>query len=200
MIFQSALCRGKAWLDDFISNNNPLAAAGNLVALVLAGNAPFYPAYVVVVAGSDGMPWLLMTALSFPFFFAIPAISRANPLLGRIALSLVATVNTVFCTWLLGVQSGTELFLLPCAMLASLLFGRSERRLMLILAGLPIAAYLILHDRFGAPPHTYQPDAYSALFSMNAVSAGMISIFIGIVFSGLFAEPPASRAGSQRRS
>ncbi|MGO3930270.1 hypothetical protein NP284_18400 [Rhodopseudomonas pseudopalustris] len=183
MNVKAALTSGKARIADYASNKDPRAAAGNLVALVLAGNAPFYPAYVVLVAGSDGMPWLLMTVLSFPFFFGIPAISRAHPLLGRIALSLVATANTVFCTWLLGAPSGTELFLLPCAMLASLLFARSERPLMFALAILPVAAYLILHDRYGIPPHIYQPDAYSRLFSMNAVSAGMISIFIGFVFA-----------------
>jgi hypothetical protein len=135
------------------------------------------------------MPWLLMTVFSLPFFFIVPAVARHNPLLGRIALSLTATGNTVFCTWLLGEPSGTELFLLPCATLASLLFRRSERVLMLALAGLPVVAYLILHDRYAAPPHAYQADAYSALFSMNAVSAGMISIFIGIVFSGSDAGP-----------
>jgi hypothetical protein len=141
------------------------------------------------------MPWVLLTALSFPFFFIVPAIARRNALLGRIALSLTATGNTVFCTWLLGEPSGTELFLLPCAALSSLLFRPRERLLMLVLAGLPVAAYLVLHGRYGAPPHAYPPDAYAALFSMNAVSAGMISIFIGIVFSRLFAEPPDGRAG-----
>ncbi|ABE40454.1 conserved hypothetical protein [Rhodopseudomonas palustris BisB5] len=193
MILQSTLTRTKAWLLDYADNHHPLAATGNLVALVLAGNAPFYPIYVALVAGTNGMPWLLLTMLSFPFFFSVPALARRNPLLGRIALSLTATGNTVFCTWLLGERSGTELFLLPCATLASLLFRRSERLLMLALAGVPVAAYLLLHGRYGAPPHEYQADGYAALFSMNAVSAGMISIFIGIVFSGLFADPADRR-------
>jgi hypothetical protein len=181
----------RSWLLDYASNKDGLAAAGNLVALVLAGNAPFYPLYVVFVAGAGGMPWLLLTMASFPFFFAVPAIARRNSLAGRIALALVTTLNTVFCSWLLGEAAGTELFLLPCATLASLLFRRSERLLMLPLAGLPVAAYLLLHGRYPAPPFLYPPDAYASLFSMNAVSAGMISIFIGIVFVGLFSEPKA---------
>jgi hypothetical protein len=184
------LMRARTWLRDYASNDDQLAAAGNVIALVLAGNAPFYPIYVAVVAGTGGMPWLLMAMFSFPFFLMIPAIARGNALLGRIALALVATINTVFCTWLLGEPSGTELFLLPCATLASLLFRPSERLLMLGLAGLPVVCYLILHDHYGAPPHRYSPEAYSALFAMNAFSAGMISIFLGIVFAGLFTPAP----------
>jgi hypothetical protein len=190
--------RVKARLLDYGSNNDPLAAVGNLVALVLAGNGPFYPLYVALVADAGGMPWLLLSALSFPFFLIVPAIARRHPRLGRIALSLVATINTVFCTWLLGEAAGTELFLLPCAMLASLLFRPSERLLMLLLAGLPVAAYLLLHGHYGAPPHLYSPQAYAALFSMNAVSAAMITIFMGIVFSGLFAAPPERAPAPQR--
>jgi hypothetical protein len=194
MTFQSALIDGKARFQAYAANDDALAAAGNLVALVLAGNAPFYPLYVLMVAGAGGLPWLLMTMVSFPFFLAIPALARRHPRLGRIALALAATAQTVFSAWLLGEASGTELFLLPCATLAALLFRRSERLLMLALAGLPVAAFWLLHGRYGAPPHVYSPEQYAALFSMNAVSAGTISIFIGIVFSSLFAEPFKAQA------
>jgi hypothetical protein len=190
MTLPPMLTRIRTWLADYAANPDPFAEAGNIVALVLAGNGPFYPAYIVLLAGSAGMPWLLLTMCAFPFFLAVPALSRRSPLLGRIVLALTATINTVFCTWVLGLQSGTELFLLPCATLAGLLFRPSERLLMLVLAGLPVAAWLLLHDRYGAPPYLYPPEAYSALFSMNAVSAGMISIFLGIVFAGRVGNPP----------
>jgi hypothetical protein len=172
----------------YAANTDPLAATGNLVALVLAGNGPFYPLYVAFVAGLGGMPWLLLTLLSFPFFLAVPALARVHSRLGRVALSLFATGNTVFCTWLLGEPSGVELFLLPCAALSSLLFRPSERLLMLPLAGLPVVAWLFLHGQYHAPPHTYQAAEYAGLLSMNAFSAAMITIFIGIVFSRLFAD------------
>jgi hypothetical protein len=113
------------------------------------------------------------------------------PFLGRVTLALAGAINTVFCTWLLGERSGTELFLIPCAMLASLLFGASERRWMLTLAALPLCAYIFLHGNYGAPPYLYRSDAYAALFSMNAFSVGTLSIFLGIVFSGLYAGPAA---------
>jgi len=182
-------------LGAYAANDNPLVAAGNKVALVLAGNTPFYPIYVVALAGRDGVPWLLLTLLVFPAFLAVPAIARRSPMGGRVALSLAGTINSMFCTWLLGEQSGTELFLLPCATLASLLFGRGERVPMLLLAGLPLAAYYFLHGRYGAPPYRYGDDAYAALFTMNAMSVGTLSIFLGIVFSGLYATDKDSATG-----
>ncbi len=179
--------RAAARLGAYAAHEQPLVAAGNKVALVLAGNTPFYPLYVAALAGSDGLPWLLMTQLVFPFFLAVPAIARRKPLLGRLTLSLAGTTNTVFCTWLLGERAGGELFLIPCITLASLLFGAGERRLMLLLAVLPLGAFYFLHGHYGAPPHLYAEESYAALFSMNAISVGTLSIFLGIVFSGLYA-------------
>jgi hypothetical protein len=183
---KSLLMRAVTRLGAYAAHQEPLAAAGNKVALVLAGNTPFYPLYVVWLAGSDGMPWLLLTQLVFPFFLAVPAIARRNPLLGRLTLSLAGTANTVFGTWLLGEKAGVELFLVPCITLASLLFGAGERGLMLLLAALPLGAYYFLHGHYGAPPHLYPEESYAVLLSMNAISVGTLSIFLGIVFSGLY--------------
>ncbi|ABD86181.1 hypothetical protein [Rhodopseudomonas palustris] len=183
------LKRVTTWLADYAANEDPLAAAGNVVALVLAGNQPFYPLYVVLLAGTEGLPWVLLTMVSLPFFFSVPAIARRHPRLGRVALALITTTNTVFCSWMLGEPSGTELFLLPCAALAGLLFWPSERLIMLPLAALPVLSFWLLHGHYSPPPHLYTPEGYGALLTMNAVSAGMISIFLGIVFSRLYAAP-----------
>jgi hypothetical protein len=190
MTFKSLLTAVTAPFQAYAAHPVPIVAAGNKVALVLAGNTPFYPIYVVGLAGAGGMPWLLMTLFVFPVFLAVPAISRRRPFLGRVTLSLAGTANTVLCTWLFGEQSGTELFLLPCISLGSLLFGPGERIPMLLLAGLPLAVFYFLHGHYGAPPHLYADDAYHALFTMNAVSVGTLSIFLGIVFSGLYAVHP----------
>ena len=92
----------------------------------------------------------------------------------------------MFGTWLLGEKAGVELFLVPCITLASLLFGAGERGLMLLVAALPLCAYYFLHGHYGAPPHLYTEESYAALLSMNAISVGTLSIFLGIVFSGLY--------------
>jgi hypothetical protein len=189
MILKSCMLKAATRLSAYAFNDDPLAAAGNKVALVLAGNTPFYPLYVVSLAGREGMPALLMTLFAFPVFGLVPAIARRHPLLARVTLSLAGSINTVFCTWLLGERSGTELFLIPCITLASLLFGAGERLWMLLLAALPLSAYIFLHGQYGKPPHIYPDDAYGALLSMNAISVGTLSIFLGIVFSGLYAEP-----------
>jgi hypothetical protein len=190
------LKRATSWLRDYAANDDGVAAAGNVVALVLAGNQPFYPLYVVIIGGAGGLPWVLLTMVSLPLFLVVPAVARRNSLLGRVALCLITTINTVFCTWVLGERSGTELFLLPCATLAGLLFRPSERLVMLPLAGFPVLSYWLLHGRYGAPLYLYPPESYDALFAMNAISAGMISIFLGIAFSSLFAAPPAPAATS----
>ena len=187
---KSLLAMAVARIGAYAANEDPLAAAGNTVALVLASNTPFYPIYVLVLAGSGGMPWLWLTLLVFPFFLAVPAVSRHHPLLGRSMLSLSGTANTVLCTWLLGENSGTELFLIPCITLASLLFRAGERLLMLILAVLPLGAYYFMHGRYGPPPFRYSDEAYASLFTMNAVSVGTLSIFLGIVFSRLYVSEP----------
>src|SRR5512140_655674 len=82
--------------------------------------------------------------------FEYERVVQPRPKLGRWAAELDGllagnAINTVFCTWLLGERSGTELFLIPCAMLASLLFGAKERCRMLTLAALPLCAYIFLH-------------------------------------------------------
>ena len=187
MFLRSIAMKLAARVGAYAANEQPLAAAGNKVALVLAGNTPFYPLYVVALAGSGGMPWTLLTLCVFPFFLAVPAIARHHPRLGRVVLTLAGTGNTVFCTWLLGEKSGTELFLIPCVTLAALLFGAGERGLMLVLAALPLSAYYFLNGKHGTPPYLYSDDAYASLLSMNALSVGTLSIFLGIVFSGLYA-------------
>ena len=51
-------------------------------------------------------------------------------------LPAVGTANTVFCTYLFGAETGTALFLIPCAALAALLFRVRERAAMLCVAAL----------------------------------------------------------------
>ncbi len=161
-----------------------------LVALVVAWNTPFYPLYVWWVAGSGGMPWALLTVCSFPFFAGIYLIARWSSLAARIALPLVGVCNTIFCTWLLGEPAGEQLFLLPCATLGAMLFHPRERVAMLGLAALPLVAFVALQGRYPAPPHLYTAEQYRALLSMNAISVGCLTIFLGVVFARRLASAP----------
>lgn len=170
----------------YIADDDPLVAAANQIALVVGWNQPFYPLYLYWLAGEAIGPSFL-TVLSTPFFLAVPAVARRYPLAGRALLPLTGIVNTVLCTKLLGVASGAELFLVPCMMVAALLFRRSERYVMLTLVVLSLLAYLGLHGRYGAPLHLYSPDEYASFVRLNAVSVGTLTAFVGIVFSNALA-------------
>lgn len=177
----------------YAAHPDPRTAIANTVALVVAGNTPFYPLYLWWMLG-DLVPITLLTLCSFPFFLAVPALARRNALAGRAALPVIGTLNTVFCTWVLGRGSGTELFLLPCVLLATILFGPGERRVMLPVLALPFAVHLLGGGRYGAQPFTDQQSA--AMLGLNALSVGCLVAFIGIlvssspVFRGRHGFPP----------
>jgi hypothetical protein len=59
----------------------------------------------------------------------------------------------VWTVWILGIMSGTELFLMPCPAVAALLFRRSERWLMLVLTLLPLVVWYVLRDHAADPVH-----------------------------------------------
>ena len=171
------------WLSRAIGHPDGKTATANLVALVVAWNTPLYPLYVWWAAGSSGMPWALLSLSSLPFFLAVPVIARRSSLAARMALPLVGTVNTLFCTWLLGEAAGEQLFLLPCVTLGAMLFRPTERAPMLFLSVLPVVAFLALQGRYPAPPHLYDAAQYHALLSMNALSVGCLTVFLGLLFA-----------------
>lgn len=169
----------------YIAHPDPLVSAGNLVAVVVACNQPFYPLYLYWIVGPDiGVSFL--TFLSTPFFLAVPAVSRRHPLLGRALLPATGIANTILSAKAFGVASGVELFLAPCVTLAALLFRRSERWTMLALVGFGFATFLGLHSRYGAPLHLYTPDEYSRLYGLNAFSVLTLAAFVGIAFADAF--------------
>ena len=110
----------------YADNRDPLAAAGNRVALLVAVNQPFYPIYVAWLVG-NAWPTLL-TFLSTPLFLAVPAVARRSPQAGRALLVLAGVANTMLAAKAVGVASGVEAFLAPCVVLAGLLFRPGERR------------------------------------------------------------------------
>jgi hypothetical protein len=174
---------GGATLARLIAHPDRLTETGNMVALVLAWNAPFYPLYVWMIAGSPAFPSVLLTACALPVFIAIPALSRRASLAGRIALCLAGTANVVFCTWVLGYDSGVALFLLPCLMLATLLFRPAEWRASLPLVCLVMLAGLLLRAHLPAPPHVYSGAQYGRLLAMNVLSVAVLTVFLGYAFA-----------------
>lgn len=166
---------------NYKSNRDPLAALANTVALVVAGNQPFYPLYLHAIAGYSAWPaWI--TLITTPFFAAVPAVARRNSLAGRAMLPLIGTANGILAVKLIGPDTGVELFLLPCVLLAAILFRPGERFAMLAVLSFPFAAYLLLDPAVGTPLATYSTSEYRSIVFMHAFSVASLFALIGFAF------------------
>ena len=156
---------------------DPLVESSNWVALTIGSHLPFWPLYVWWSVGREAWPSALLTVTLAPVFLMIPWVSRRSGLLGRVATPVVGVANTIFTIWILGMPSGTALFLAPCAALSAMLFRRSERWLMIALTTLPLIAWYGLLYYPPTPLHRYDASAAGRLFALNAIS---ISVLIGL--------------------
>lgn len=183
----------------YIRHPDPRVAAANAVALLVASNQPFYPLYVFWLVSPDITP-VWFTFLSTPFFLAVPAVARWNGTAGRALLPLAGIGNTVLSAWLFGTASAVEIFLIPCGVLALLLFRPEERLVGLLLTSLAFGAYLVLHDAYGPSMATYDATEYAALARLNVMSASALTMFVAVLFSNLLAgaERSVETAGSEK--
>jgi hypothetical protein len=173
-----------AWYRRYTAHADPATAASNLVALVVGGNGPFYPLYVLALIGwNRSGAWLTM--LATPFFLAIPALSHRHPAASRVALVVVGGVNTVWCTALLGSATLLPLFLLPCIILATLLFRTAERRCALLLLSLAIAALIWLTEWPLPGLMPLSAAQASALARLNAISVATLSGFVALTLANV---------------
>ncbi len=168
----------------YFADDDPLVAAANLVALVVLWNQPFYPLYVYWAVGPDIAP-TFYTFLSTPFFFAVPALARVNSCAGRALLPLAGIGNTVLSAKVFGVASGVDNFLLPCVLLGFVLFGPSERVVAIGIGAVGFLAFTVLHGHYGEPVHSYSAEEYASFLKMNALSAGTLTVFIGLLVINL---------------
>lgn len=166
----------------YAGHREALTTASNRTAVILAANTPFYPLYLYFILGRAGLPWLLFSAISLPFFITTLALARRRGVVGRAWLCGVATLNSVYVTWLLGEASGTALFLLPCTGLALLSFRRRELVPLVMFSALPGALFLLLHGHFPAPPTLYSSAQYHSLRVLNEISVVSISFVLVYVF------------------
>ena len=174
-------------VQEYTENPDPLANAAGTIAIVVAGNQPFYPLYLHAIVGAAAWPaWL--TLLSTPFFLMVPAIARRNSLAGRALLPIAGVANTVLCVKLFGVASAVELFLLPCLLLGSLLFRPGERTAMLLVLLLPVAAYLGLDWNLGPPVAVFSAEEYGSVVSVHAVSVAALIALVGLRFGAILSE------------
>lgn len=170
------------WLRDYKAAPDPQAQLTNTVALIVAGNQPFYPLYLAAIVGSASWPaWI--TLLTMPLFAAVPAVTRRHALWGRVMLPVVGTVNGVLAAKLIGLDTGVELFLLPCVLLGALLYRPGQRILALAITALPFAAFLVIDPVLGPPLVSYSAAEYRSVISMHAISVASLLAVIGFMLA-----------------
>lgn len=175
-----------ARIRSFAVHRDPLAEASNWVALTIGSHLPFWPLYLLVAVGRQAWPTSLLTAAMAPLFLSVPIICRRSSLLGRIATPTLGVGNTVFTIWVLGINSGTEVFLFPCAALAALSFRRSERWLMVVLTSAPLAVWYLLQQHPPVAMHDYDPAAAHRLFALNVFTIAVICLLFGWLQAGIY--------------
>lgn len=168
-------------------NPDPMAKIAGTVALVVASNQPFYPLYLYAIVGKQAWPaWL--TLLSTPLFLAVPAVARRHSLAGRAMLPIVGVANTVLSVKLIGLSTAVELFLLPCILLAAILFRTSERLTMVPVLLVPFVAYFMVDGRLGNPLQIFDAGSYASIVALHAVSVACLTAFVGLQFASILSE------------
>lgn len=173
------------WLRAYSAHEDPAASVCNFVALVVGWNGPFYPVYLIALAGGSIAAPALLTMLATPFFLAIPLLSQRSSLAGRLGLPLIGTVNTLWCIKLLGSATAVGLFLLPCVVLATLLFRRRELPWLLFAAAVPVAARLIPDAVFDPPLIALSAAATARVASLNIGSVATLTVLLVLQIAGL---------------
>src|ERR1700760_1977364 len=88
---------------DYKANPDPLAELANTVALVVAGNQPFYPLYLHFIVGRSAWP-IWITLITTPLFALVPAVARRSSVAGRAMLPAIGTANGVLAVKLIGTE------------------------------------------------------------------------------------------------
>ncbi|MEO6840725.1 MAG: hypothetical protein ABI192_08165 [Bradyrhizobium sp.] len=187
---------GHAAVRGFAAHPDPLAEASNWVALTIGSHLPFWPLYIFWVAGREALPSSLLTAAMAPLFLAVPILTRRSSLLGRLATPLLGLANTIFVVWILGPDSGTEVFLVPCAALSALIFRRPERLLMLVLTALPLMVWCLLRRYPPTPLHHYNAAVMRDLVVLNVWSIAILIVLFGWFQVDIYRKMEAPRSGS----
>lgn len=174
----------------YLANDDPLARACNIIALVVAANQPFYPLYVVGLIGRDLAPAML-TFLSTPFFLAVPLLARRSTLWGRALLPVAGMANTILATKIFGQAAGVELFLLPCLLITAAFFRPAERLPAIVLGAVGLGIYLGLDGRYGTPICGCSPADQQSLLGLHALSVGALIVLIGLLSRDSRPSPPS---------
>ena len=138
-----------ARLGAYTAHPDRRTAACNTIAMVITGNQPLYPFFVMWFVGGDAWS-TCWTFLSTPFFALVPWVARRNSQAARVLLPLAGIANTALSIKAFGVASAVAWFLVPCVLITVLALRKAEAlwaAALIVLA----AVVALLRDHFGAP-------------------------------------------------
>ena len=146
-------------------------------------NKPMYPIYVWALIGADAAGRSLATLALAPFYAAAPFLARRSPFGARIALPLIGLADTLYATKVIGAETGAELFLAPCGLLAIVGFWAREARIARALVLVVYLACVCLHGRYGAALLPSMEDETARFFTLNLYAAASLAAYIGLRFA-----------------
>ncbi len=161
---------------------DPTIAAAASIAWLIVLNKPFYPFYVWWITG-HGLGPAFLAALSAPLFAALPLLARRNPIWLLAGLPFIGALDTAYTTKLFGEASGTELYFIPCALLAAVLIPVQSYRITWGLAALMFVLAVLLHGRYGPALYLWTEADLASLLSLNLISVASLSFFILVRFA-----------------
>jgi predicted MPP superfamily phosphohydrolase len=166
----------------YAAHPDPMAAACNRIALLVASSQPTYPLYLWWLVGG---PWWLAcwTFMSTPVFCLVPWAARRNPILGPALLVLAGFGNGLVAAKALGAGSGVELFLVPEALIALLTLRGSPWLKRALLAGAVLTFWLGRH--LGSPLGQFAPGQTAQMARINAGSALVLTLVVLWSLGGL---------------
>lgn len=175
-ITKSAYVKSRDAAAAHVRSPDRLAMLSNTGATIIWTHLPFYPLLVWWLVGRPVWPSLLQF-LAWPFFFAVPFVSRHHPALARSLFVVAGVANTLLCTKAFGVASGVGWFLLPCLLIAATFFRLREWRISAPLT-LATAACVPLLAHLGAPLHVYTAAQYVEFASLNHWCVGFLAAYL----------------------
>ena len=159
----------------YAAHPDPMVAACNRIALLVASSQPTYPLYLWWLVGG---PWWLAcwTFLSTPVFCLVPWAARRNALAGPALLVLAGFGNGLIAAKALGAGSGVELFLVPEALIALLALRQSPWLVRALLAG-AVATFWLGRNLGPALGH-FTPAQTEQMARINAGSAAVLTLVV----------------------
>ncbi len=166
----------------YATHPDPMTAACNRIALLVASSQPTYPLYLWWLVGG---PWWLAcwTFVSTPVFCLVPWAARRNSVFGPALLVLAGFGNGLIAAKALGAGSGVELFLVPEALIALLALRAASRLRRALLAGAIVTFWLGRH--LGPALGAFTPEQTAQMARINAGSALVLTLVVLWSLGGL---------------